>query len=57
MTTVKSLPRIGQRCNVALVILAFAFAIAIPYGDVVQWLDPTVSVLAARVSYRRWPCV
>jgi len=45
MTTVKSLPRIGQRFNVALMFLAFAFAVAVLYGGVIEWLDPTVKVV------------
>jgi uncharacterized membrane protein len=45
MTTVKSLPGIGHRCNVALMVLAFAFAAAMLYGGMIEWLDPTVSVV------------
>jgi len=44
MTTVKSLPGIGQRFNVALMVLAFACAVAMLYGGVTEWLDPTVEV-------------
>lgn len=44
MTTVKTLPRIGQRSNIALMVLAFAFAMAMLYGGVTEWLDPTVKV-------------
>jgi hypothetical protein len=44
MTTVKPLRGIGQRVNVALMILAFAFAAAMLYGGVTEWLDPTVKV-------------
>ncbi len=43
MTTVKPLPGIGQRVNVALMVLAFAYAVASLYGEsVTTWLDPTV---------------
>jgi hypothetical protein len=45
MTTVKPLPGIGQRFNVALMILAFAYAVAMLYGGMTEWLDPTVQVV------------
>jgi hypothetical protein len=45
MTTVKSLPGIGRHFNVALMVLAFAFAVAMLYGGVVEWLDPAVNVV------------
>jgi hypothetical protein len=45
MTTVKPLAAIGQRFNVALMVLAFAYAVASLYGGVTEWLDPTVEVL------------
>lgn len=45
MTTVKPLPGIGRRINVALMVLAFAYAIASLYGGVTEWLDPTVEVV------------
>jgi hypothetical protein len=45
MTTVKPLPGIGQRVNVALMVLAFAYAVASLYGGVSEWLDPTVKVV------------
>ena len=45
MTTVKPLPRIGQRINVALMVLAFAYAVVSLYGGVTEWLDPTVQVV------------
>jgi hypothetical protein len=45
MTTVKPLPGIGQRFNVALMALAFAYAVASLYGGVTEWLDPTVEVV------------
>jgi len=45
MTTVKPLPGIGQRINVALMVLAFAYAMASLYGGVTEWLDPTVEVV------------
>ena len=45
LTTVKSLPGIGRRFNVALMVLAFAYAGASLYGGVTEWLDPTVKVV------------
>jgi uncharacterized membrane protein len=45
MTTVKPLPGIGQRVNVALMVVAFAYAVASLYGGVTEWLDPTVEVI------------
>ena len=45
MTTVKPLPRIGQRINVALMVLAFAYAVVSLYVGVTEWLDPTVEVV------------
>jgi len=45
MTTVKPLPGIGQRFNVALMVLAFAYAVTSLYGGVIEWLDPTVTVV------------
>jgi hypothetical protein len=45
MTTVKPLPGIGRRVNVALMVLAFAYGAASLYGGVVEWLDPTVKVV------------
>lgn len=45
MTTVKPLPGIGQRFNAALMVLAFACAVAMMYGGVAEWLDPTVKVV------------
>lgn len=45
MTTVKPLPGIGRRVNVALMVLAFGCAVANLYGGVVEWLDPTVKVV------------
>src|SRR5687767_12183790 len=42
MTTVKPLPAIGQRFNVALAVVVFAYAVASLYGGVTEWLDPTV---------------
>jgi uncharacterized membrane protein len=44
MTTVKPLPGIGRRFNLALMVLAFAFAAAMLFGGVTEWLDPTVRV-------------
>lgn len=45
MTTVKSLPGIGQRFNVSLMVLAFGLAVAMLYGGVTEWLDPAVEVV------------
>jgi hypothetical protein len=45
MTTVKPLTGIGQPVNVALMLLAFAFAAASLYGGITEWLDPTVQVV------------
>jgi hypothetical protein len=45
MTTVKPLPGIGRRFNVALMVLAFAYAVAMLYGGVMEWLDPAVKVV------------
>jgi hypothetical protein len=44
MTTVKTLPRFGQRFNVVLMILAFIVAVAMLYGGTTELLDPTVKV-------------
>jgi hypothetical protein len=44
MTTVKSLPRIGHRLDVALMVVAFVFAVAMLYEGATEWLDPTVKV-------------
>lgn len=44
MATVKSLPRVGQRFNVALTVMASAFAVAMLYQGVTEWLDPAVKV-------------
>jgi hypothetical protein len=45
MTTVKPLPRIGRRFDMALMVLAFAYAAASLYGGVSEWLDPTLEVV------------
>ncbi len=45
MTTVKLLPGIGPRFNVALMVMAFAYAGASLYGGVTEWLDPTIEVV------------
>ena len=45
LTTVKPLPGIGRRVDVALMMLAFAYAAASLYGGVTEWLDPTVKVI------------
>jgi len=45
MTTVKSLPGVGRRLDIALMLLAFAYAAASLYGGVTEWLDPTIEVV------------
>jgi hypothetical protein len=45
MTTVKPLPGIGRRADVALMVLAFGYAVASLYGGVHEWMDPTVQVI------------
>ena len=45
MTTVKPMPGIGRRVNVALMVLAFGYAVTSLYGGVHEWLDPTVPVV------------
>jgi hypothetical protein len=45
LTTVKSVPGIGRRFSVALMVLAFAYAVAMLYGGMSEWLDPTVAVV------------
>ena len=45
MTTVKPLPGVGQHFNVALMVLAFAYAVVSLYGGVTEWLDPTIEVV------------
>jgi hypothetical protein len=45
ISTVKPLPLIGQHINVALMVLAFAYAVVLLYGGVTEWLDPTVEVV------------
>jgi hypothetical protein len=44
-TTVKPMPGIGHRVNVALMVLAFAYAVTSLYSGVIEWLDPTVEVV------------
>lgn len=44
-TTVKRLPGLGHRVDVALMVLAFAYAVASLYGGVTEWLDPTIKVI------------
>lgn len=44
-TTVRPLPAIGQRVNVALMLLAFVLSGAMLYAGVTEWLDPTVEVV------------
>lgn len=45
MTTVKPFAGFGQRFNVALMVLAFAYGVASLYGGIHEWLDPTVQVI------------
>ena len=45
MTTVKTLPGIGPRVNVVLMVLAFGYGVASIYGGMTEWLDPTVKVI------------
>jgi hypothetical protein len=45
LTTVKPLPGIGQRFDVALMIMAFAYAVASLFAGLTEWLDPTVEVV------------
>ena len=45
MTTVKPFPGIGQRVNIALMVLALGYGVAGIYGGVHEWLDPTVKVV------------
>lgn len=45
MTTVKPVPGVGDRFNLALAVLVFATAVVTLYGGVMEWLDPTVKVI------------
>lgn len=45
MTTVKPLAAIGHLVNVALMVLAFGYALASLYGGMIEWLDSTVEVV------------
>lgn len=45
MTTVKPFPGIGQRFNIAVMVLAFAYALASLFAGVTEWLDPAVKVV------------
>ena len=45
MTTVKPLPGIGSRVNIALMVLAFGYGLTSIYGGVNEWLDPSVKVI------------
>ena len=45
MTTVRTLPGIGQRADSALMLLAFVCAGVMLYGATIEWLDPTVQVV------------
>ena len=60
MTTVKPLPGVGRRFDVALMALAFFSAAVSLYGGVAEWLDPAVVVApspdASESSLPRWSC-
>jgi hypothetical protein len=45
MTTVKPFPGIGRRADVAMMVLAFSYAVASLYGGITEWLDPTLEVV------------
>jgi hypothetical protein len=45
MATVKPFPALGKRFDVALMVLAAAFATAMIYGGVTEWLDPSITVV------------
>lgn len=45
MTTVKPLPGIGRRMDIALMIAAFGYGVLSMYGGVNEWLDPTIEVV------------
>ena len=45
MATVRALPGIGRRFNIAVMVLAFSYGAASLYGGVTEWLDPTVEVV------------
>jgi hypothetical protein len=45
MTTVKSLPGVGRRVDVGLMIFAFGYAVLSLYGGMNEWLDPSVEVV------------
>ena len=45
MTTVKPLPGLGRRFDVAMMVLAFALATTLLYAGVTEWLDPSVKVV------------
>jgi hypothetical protein len=45
MTTVRPMTGIAQRANVALMLFAFAYAVASLYGGITEWVDPTVEVI------------
>lgn len=45
MATVKPLPGVGRRFDVALMVLAFGCGSASLYGGVSEWLDPTIEVV------------
>lgn len=44
MTTVKPVPGIGHRLDLALMVLAFVCAAALLHAGLTEWRDPTVSV-------------
>lgn len=45
MTTVKSIPGVGQRVNVALMVIAFGYGVVSVYSGIAEWRDPTVEVI------------
>lgn len=45
LTTVKPVAGLGQRFDVALMIFAFACAMATLYGGVTEWVDPSLKVV------------
>lgn len=44
-TTVKPLPGIGTRAHVAMMVVAFGFAVVNLYAGASEWLDPTIEVI------------
>jgi uncharacterized membrane protein len=45
MTTVKPLPGVGRRSELAMMVLAFVLALTLLYAGVTEWLDPSVKVV------------